>query len=46
MSEIILPKFLNIGGGKLNSIEDILKKDESIGAMECLAGNVRTTCPR
>ena len=26
MSEIILPKFLNIGGGKLNSIEDILKK--------------------
>jgi len=26
MSEIILPKFMNIGGGKIKSITDILKK--------------------
>ena len=26
MSEIILPKFLNIGGGKIKSVTDILKK--------------------
>ena len=26
MSEIILPKFMNIGGGKIKSVTDILKK--------------------
>ncbi|MEC8100402.1 MAG: iron-containing alcohol dehydrogenase [Pseudomonadota bacterium] len=26
MSEIILPKYMNIGGGKINSVTDILKK--------------------
>ena len=25
MSEIILPKFMNIGGGKIKSVTDILK---------------------
>ena len=28
MSEIILPKFMNIGGGKIKSVTDILKKIE------------------
>ena len=29
MSEIILPKFMNIGGGKIKSATDILKKINS-----------------